>query len=42
MNCGYAAGQRIAHLHMHVFPRREAGLGVVTAMRHHLQAEEIL
>jgi diadenosine tetraphosphate (Ap4A) HIT family hydrolase len=40
MNCGYHAGQRIAHLHMHVFPRRTAGLGVVTAMRRHLRPEE--
>ncbi|MBT3194419.1 MAG: HIT domain-containing protein, partial [Verrucomicrobia bacterium] len=40
MNCGYQAGQRIAHLHMHLFPRREAGPGVVTAMRHHLSADE--
>ena len=37
MNCGYNAGQRIAHIHLHLFPRRKPGLGVVTAMRKHLR-----
>jgi diadenosine tetraphosphate (Ap4A) HIT family hydrolase len=33
VNCGYSAGQRIAHLHKHVFPVTENGLGIVSAMR---------
>lgn len=36
MNYGYEAGQRAVHLHIHLFPRREIGLGIATAMRKHL------
>lgn len=36
MNYGYEAGQRAIHLHIHLFPRREIGLGIATAMRKHL------
>ena len=36
MNYGYEAGQRAIHLHIHLFPRREMGLGIATAMRKHL------
>jgi len=36
MNYGYEAGQRAIHLHIHLFPRRETGLGIATAMRKHL------
>jgi len=36
MNYGYEAGQRAIHLHVHLFPRREKGLGIATAMRKHL------
>jgi diadenosine tetraphosphate (Ap4A) HIT family hydrolase len=36
MNYGYEAGQRAIHLHIHLFPRREMGLGLATAMRKHL------
>jgi diadenosine tetraphosphate (Ap4A) HIT family hydrolase len=36
MNYGYEAGQRAIHLHIHLFPRRETGLGIATAMREHL------
>ena len=39
MNYGYEAGQRAIHLHIHLFPRRETGLGVATAMRKHLAKE---
>ncbi|MFW9852526.1 MAG: HIT family protein [Candidatus Thorarchaeota archaeon] len=41
MNYGYEAGQRAIHLHIHLFPRREMGLGIATAMRKHL-AEKIV
>ena len=33
MNYGYEAGQRERHLHIHLFPRNENGLGIATAMR---------
>ncbi|MHA2326723.1 MAG: HIT family protein, partial [Promethearchaeota archaeon] len=36
MNCGHDAGQRAAHLHIHLFPRNKKGLGIATAMRKHL------
>jgi diadenosine tetraphosphate (Ap4A) HIT family hydrolase len=39
MNYGYEAGQRAIHLHIHLFPRRETGLGIATAMRKHLASE---
>ncbi|MHA2308043.1 MAG: HIT family protein, partial [Candidatus Heimdallarchaeaceae archaeon] len=39
MNYGYEAGQRAIHLHIHLFPRRERGLGIATAMRKHLASE---
>ena len=39
MNYGYEAGQRAIHLHIHLFPRREMGLGIATAMRKHLSKE---
>jgi diadenosine tetraphosphate (Ap4A) HIT family hydrolase len=39
MNYGYKAGQRAIHLHIHLFPRREMGLGIATAMRKHLVSE---
>ena len=35
MNYGYQAGQRVSHLHIHLFPRYK-GLGIATAMRKHL------
>ena len=33
MNVNDAAGQRVSHVHMHVFPRYKEDLGVVNAMR---------
>jgi diadenosine tetraphosphate (Ap4A) HIT family hydrolase len=33
MNYGHEAGQREKHLHIHLFPRSESGLGIATAMR---------
>lgn len=35
MNYGYHAGQRVSHLHLHLFPRLK-GLGIATAMQKHL------
>ncbi len=40
MNCGFDAGQREIHLHVHLFPRRGKGLGIATAMRKHLAIKE--
>jgi diadenosine tetraphosphate (Ap4A) HIT family hydrolase len=40
MNYGYNAGQREKHLHIHLFPRSESGLGIATAMRKLLQIDE--
>ena len=40
MNYGYEAGQRAIHLHIHLFTRREEGLGIATAMRKHLAKKE--
>jgi diadenosine tetraphosphate (Ap4A) HIT family hydrolase len=36
VNMGYDAGQRIDHLHFHLFPRRNSGLGINSAMEDHL------
>ncbi len=41
MNYGFEAGQRAIHLHIHLFPRREMGLGIATAMRKHLAENNI-
>jgi hypothetical protein len=35
MNYGFHAGQRVSHLHLHIFPRLK-GLGIATAMQKHL------
>jgi diadenosine tetraphosphate (Ap4A) HIT family hydrolase len=40
MNVGYKAGQREKHIHIHLFPRRENGLGIATAMRKHLKKQK--
>ncbi|HII15902.1 MAG TPA: HIT family protein [Nanoarchaeota archaeon] len=40
MNIGEAAGQTIPHLHIHLFPRRERGEGIVTAMREFLAKQK--
>lgn len=37
INCGKEAGQSVNHLHLHLFPRREAGVGIVAAMERLLQ-----
>jgi diadenosine tetraphosphate (Ap4A) HIT family hydrolase len=37
INKGAMAGQLVPHLHAHVFPRRENGTGIVTAMRSALE-----
>lgn len=33
INVGAEAGQLVNHLHIHLFPRRDPGLGVVSAMK---------
>ncbi len=37
INCGKEAGQLIDHIHLHIFPIRKEGKGVITAMRSHYQ-----
>jgi diadenosine tetraphosphate (Ap4A) HIT family hydrolase len=41
MNVGYFAGQRVNHVHFHLFPRREgeSGLGIATAMKNYLSRD---